>query len=177
MRLLRTEDFRAYVIWAAILNTRARLQLLQNLADMCLASKRKKKTLGQICEDFRALSKIRNFLAHSSAFYDQYECCEYLRFTSPEKMKPGHKDYLEYRVIDRAFINELAQANRKIVSLSERVSRFEKGIRLQVKALRIEPPQRHLGRMIAKSLRLDLGKPPKPKRLGQSSRASQQKVS
>jgi hypothetical protein len=123
--LLKVDSARADLVYYSINSTRARIEMVQNLAILCMKDVRNVRHLLKLCREFKSVTELRNRLSHG-----EYEIALYRSAVTgiiSANYKAGSFDGTNafvYRKVDKAFINEVKQAGRRASSLSSRLARF-----------------------------------------------------
>ena len=125
--LLRINPSLASLVLTSFTSTRARTELIERAAVMCLPDARRVRHLKRLIADFRSVTKMRNDLCHSQYDLDPTETVLTGLFaTNFQRQDFDGTNFGNHRRIDRGFLNEIAQAHRKAVSLCSRFERFVK---------------------------------------------------
>jgi hypothetical protein len=127
--LLRTDVGRADLVYSSMTSTRARTEIVKRLALQCLPDVRQIRHLYKLCNEFKAVTELRNRLCHSQYLFkpSTMTLTEILSTNFQRSDFDGTNEQIVRR-IDRGFINEVTQASNKAVSLSGRLERFMKSI-------------------------------------------------
>lgn len=125
--LLRIDVGRAGLIHSSFTSTRARVQLVERAAVMCLRDARRVRHLKKLTSEFATVTRMRNSLCHSEYSVDRTESA----FTGMWAANFDRRDFdgtnaYKFRDIDRGMINEMRGAYLRARSLCGRFERFVK---------------------------------------------------
>jgi hypothetical protein len=123
--LFRIDERRAHLIYASFTSSRARAELADRAAIMCLQHPRDVRHLQKLLKEFKATTRTRNRFAHAS-YHVGFNGMLITSFTSWE-FSGSHFDgtnAFDHRELDGNIINEIRQADRKAGRLCARFRRF-----------------------------------------------------
>ena len=125
--LFRIDLNRAHLIYASFTSSRARAELVDRAAIMCLKRPRDVKHLRRLLREFKAVTRTRNKFCHAqySLSHGKTVLASYLHWNYSSESFDGVNAF-EHRRIDGNVLNEIVQAKRKAFSLCNSFERFVK---------------------------------------------------
>ena len=109
----------AAIVWHSHRTTHARLELVERLCRERLADEKLVKDILKAIENFKGLSRVRNFYCHATYSYDSELC--FATASGASYMQEGYPIKFETKRMDRAMINEMADAALKLGELNGRL--------------------------------------------------------
>jgi hypothetical protein len=152
-KLMRIDYGRAWAVIGSIPTTRARVELVQRVAIMCIPDAAKLRAFNRLCKDFRKITTLRNFLMHST--YQHYgETDGYaIKSLANRNYLRGNFDGTnaeEVRQMDEELVEEIRLAAIRAGRLSSRFNYFYGSLQYHVSKRPRDTP-----------LQLDLLRPPR----------------
>jgi hypothetical protein len=120
--LFRIDYDRAHLIYASFTSSRARAELADRAAIMCLQHPRDVRHLQKLLREFKGVTRTRNKFAHAQYTFTS-QVLTYMSWEYFGQHFDG-TNAVEERVIDRNTLNELRQADHKAGRLCLRFRRF-----------------------------------------------------
>ncbi|MDX5367490.1 MAG: hypothetical protein LPK88_13535, partial [Alphaproteobacteria bacterium] len=128
----------AAVIWLSNVNTRARLDLILNLAKARGLSQKTYQSISQAHSRFKSITSSRNFYCHGYYGTENGELCDVDGYRiDPSKPFPVIQ---ETRAIDKALLNEVVHTIMRTLALSDELGTLCHKLRDELKAPHVELP-------------------------------------
>jgi hypothetical protein len=142
-KLMRIDDGRAQAVMGSITTTRARVDLVQRIAVMCLSDVQQIRQLNKLCQEFRSITTLRNTLVH--AYYERWSArdnlmLKALRQTNFQRSNFDGTNAFEVREITDEFVEEIEKAARRAFRLTFRFGYFEGHLQYFVSKLPRDTP-------------------------------------